>query len=265
MRALPPADERLPAYPWRLFWVLVAGSVLGVLALLPYLSVVLRPMLAAHPLRLPLPVIVLIQGVTNFSVAVGLGILLARKIGLGAPILEAWLYNRAFVAPRRIVLTSCATGVILGAITFCLIHSHLGAALSSLPVMTEAAIPLWKRFLACLYGGLCEEILMRLFLLSLVIWLCAKLWKRNAQSPTAEVFWSSNILVAIAFGAGHLPLAARLVPLTPLLVSVVILLNAFASLGFGYLYWKRGLEAAIVAHFSADIVLHVLGPILVAT
>ena len=27
---------------------------------------------------------------------------------------------------------------------------------------------------------------------------------------------------------------------------------------FGWLYWKRGLEAAMISHFSADIVTHVL-------
>ena len=30
---------------------------------------------------------------------------------------------------------------------------------------------------------------------------------------------------------------------------------------FGWLYWKRGLEMAIVAHFGADIVLHVITPL----
>jgi len=55
-------------------------------------------------------------------------------------------------------------------------------------------------------------------------------------------------------------LAAQLTPLTPFLVTTVILLNAVAALGFGYLYWKRGLESAMLAHFSADIVLHVVGP-----
>jgi membrane protease YdiL (CAAX protease family) len=45
-------------------------------------------------------------------------------------------------------------------------------------------------------------------------------------------------------------------------VITVISLNALVAVGFGYLYWKRGLESAMLAHFSADVVLHVLGPIL---
>jgi hypothetical protein len=37
-------------------------------------------------------------------------------------------------------------------------------------------------------------------------------------------------------------------------------INGVASLLFGYLCWKRGLEAAMLAHFSTDIMLHVVGP-----
>jgi membrane protease YdiL (CAAX protease family) len=37
-----------------------------------------------------------------------------------------------------------------------------------------------------------------------------------------------------------------------------IVLNGLAGVAFGYLYFTRGLESAIVSHFSADIVLHVI-------
>jgi hypothetical protein len=247
-------------YPWRLFFLLLAGAVLSVLALLPYVGVVIEPILAKHPLRLPLPLIALIQGITYFSVAVGLGLLLARKIGLGAPYLEAWLYGKPCPDRRGWVWISCLTGLGLGVVILILLRSPLGAALAALPVATEGSMPIWKRFLACFYGGLGEEIVMRLFLMSLIAWVAGKVWKTASGQPAAGAFSLANILVAIAFGAGHLPLAAQLTPLTPLLVTAVIALNAVAALGFGYLYWKRGLESAMLAHFSADIVLHVVGP-----
>ena len=217
-------------------------------------------MLAAHPLRLPLPLIVLIQGTTYFGGGISLGLLLSRKVGLGAPFLEAWLYGQPRPASRGWVWVSCFTGLGLGVVAVALLRSPLGAALAALPVATEGAMPIWKRFLACFYGGLGEEILMRLFLMSLVAWLVGKVWKTASGLPSSGAFWLANILVAVAFGAGHLPLAARLTPLTPLLVTTVVSLNALLALGFGQLYWKRGLESAMLAHFSTDIVLHVLGP-----
>jgi hypothetical protein len=250
-------------YPWRLFFLLLAGAILSVLALLPYVSVVIAPILAAHPpppLPLPLPLIALIQGLIYFTVSIGLGLLLARKIALGAPYLEAWLYRKPYPADRGWLWISCLTGMALGVVILVLLRTPMGTALATLPIATEGSMPIWKRFLACFYGGLGEEIIMRLFLMSLVAWVAGKVWKTASGQPSAGAFWLANILVAIAFGAGHLPLAAQLTALTPLLVTVVISLNAVAALGFGYLYWKRGLESAMLAHFSADIVLHVLGP-----
>jgi membrane protease YdiL (CAAX protease family) len=230
------------------------------MAVVPYLDVVLHTSFATHPLKLPLPILALLQGLTNFSIAASLGILFARKIGIGAPLLEAWLYRGRVVIPWQSLVVSCVSGLSLGLITLLLIHSPLGAALSNLPVVSENAIPLWKRLLACLYGGLCEEIVMRLFLLSLAIWALSKAFKRVSRGEIVT-FWFANVVVALAFGAGHLPLAYQLAPLTMELVTVVVGLNAFVSMGFGYLYWSRGLEAAIIAHFSTDIVLHVIGPL----
>jgi membrane protease YdiL (CAAX protease family) len=245
-------------YPWRLFFLLVISAVASVLALLPYLQALLGPVLVAHPLPLPLPLLVLVQGTINFSVATGLGLLAARALGLGAPIVEDWLYGRPPPpAQRRIGMVSVMTGFVLGVVTLLLIISPAGAPLRSIAPL-ETALPLWKRLLACAYGGLGEEILMRLFLLSVLLWVLTKIFRASPRNTI--LFWSANLLAALAFGAGHLPAAASLHILTPSLVVTVIGLNAFVALGFGYLYWSRGLEAAMLAHFTADLVLHLIGP-----
>jgi len=46
--------------------------------------------------------------------------------------------------------------------------------------------------------------------------------------------------------------------LNPLFITRALLLNGLGGLAFGWLYWKQGLESAMIAHFSADIVLHVI-------
>jgi membrane protease YdiL (CAAX protease family) len=48
------------------------------------------------------------------------------------------------------------------------------------------------------------------------------------------------------------------VPLTPLVIVRAVVLNGLLGIGLGYLYFTRGLESAIISHFSADLVLHVL-------
>ena len=47
----------------------------------------------------------------------------------------------------------------------------------------------------------------------------------------------------------------------PTVVVRTIALNAIAGIAFGWLFWKHGLEMAMLAHFSADIVLHVVAPL----
>ena len=57
----------------------------------------------------------------------------------------------------------------------------------------------------------------------------------------------------------HLPLTAEL---TPLIVVRVILLNGIVGLVAGILYWRRGIEIAMLLPFSANIVLHMILPII---
>jgi membrane protease YdiL (CAAX protease family) len=94
--------------------------------------------------------------------------------------------------------------------------------------------------------------------MSLLAWLGKFISHDGDGHPTGPVFWAANILAALLFGLGHLPATAMLVPLTPLVVARAVLLNGLPGIAFGWLYWKRGLEAAMIAHFSADIVLHFL-------
>ena len=103
---------------------------------------------------------------------------------------------------------------------------------------------------------------MRLGLFSLLAWLLGKISRTPEGVPSPLAFWLANILVAVLFGVGHLPATAMLVPLTPLVVTRALLLNGLAALVFGHLYWKRGLESAMLAHFTADVFLHLISPLL---
>ena len=50
--------------------------------------------------------------------------------------------------------------------------------------------------------------------------------------------------------------------LTPIVLAAVLLPTGGFALAFGYLTWKRGIEAAILAHFSSDFIARVLGPMI---
>ena len=76
--------------------------------------------------------------------------------------------------------------------------------------------------------------------------------------PSVPVLWVANIIAALLFGLGHLPITSALAPLTPLIIVRAVVLNGLLGIGFGYLYCTRGLESAMLSHFSADLLLHVV-------
>jgi membrane protease YdiL (CAAX protease family) len=44
-------------------------------------------------------------------------------------------------------------------------------------------------------------------------------------------------------------------------ITALFTINGVASLVFGYVCWRRGLEAAVLTHFCCDVILHVIGPV----
>ena|SRR2546426_3862832 len=237
----------------REFIVLFLAGLAGAAALLPY-----QLALLTLPPGVPLSVVVaagLVQSAILIAIAVAAGLWFARRAGLGAPVIEAVLRGepvgpnvRARLGPA-ILLGVAASGIVL-ALDLFVFSPGLPAALRD----AAARPPWWAGALASLYGGVTEELLTRLFLLSLFAWLFTRV------SRDARAYWAAVSVSAALFGLGHLPATALLVPLTPLVVARALLLNGIPGLIFGWLYWRRGLEAAMIAHFSGDLVLHVLAP-----
>jgi membrane protease YdiL (CAAX protease family) len=63
------------------------------------------------------------------------------------------------------------------------------------------------------------------------------------------------VVSALVFAAGHLPAASILVgSLTAPIVAYVLMANTLFGIAFGWLYWRYGLEAAIVAHALTHVV-----------
>jgi hypothetical protein len=260
--ALNPA-QRPKRFPWRVLWLLLIASLLGAAAAIPFLLEVFHPLIQnSPPIPIPLPLLVVIGVAQNFllfGLIIGFGLLLARKMGLGAPLLESWIYHEdSPVRARDSFKAGAPVGIAVGVILVVIILA-VAPHMPGLPFVRAAQVPIWKRVLVCFYGGLNEEILTRLFLLTLFAWLGLRIFQRQKTRLLPVTFWIANIAVAILFGLGHLPAASRIMQITPEVIAVALALNGIAAISFGYLYWKRGLESAMIAHFCADFVLYVVG------
>jgi membrane protease YdiL (CAAX protease family) len=254
---------------WKVFWVLWVAAIIATLLLLPYALDVQSSAVDLTKLGLPLPVILAIQIIQNgilFAIAIFGGLFFAGRVGLGTPILDSLTQGESItdriraILPISVILGVVSTLVVLGLEFFYFqpaMLKELGGTAAALNLQTSQPAA-WKGFLASFYGGIAEEILLRLFVMSFFVWLGRFLSKTSDGMPTSVVFWTANILAAVLFGLGHLPTLALLVPLTSLVIARTILLNGLIGIACGWLYWKRGLESAMISHFSADLVLHVL-------
>lgn len=227
------------------------ASILGTCAVLPY---ALTPAVLDQ-LKVPLWVVVcgqLVQSTIMFAVLIFIGLFLAKRTGLGTPVLEDYFDGKTIALSRvlQLLKLGIACGIVVGiaiVVVDALCFSRV--ALSLMGVFRPAV---WKGFLASFYGGISEEILLRLFLVTTLAWIFLKI-RQSAWS-----MWAAIIVTAIVFGLGHLPMTASLITVTPVVVARAVILNGIAGMAFGWLYWKKGLETAMVAHFTTDIVLHVV-------
>ncbi len=91
-----------------------------------------------------------------------------------------------------------------------------------------------------LYGGIVEEILLRLFFMSLLALIIKKIFLRKKENYPQTVFIISNIIAALLFAAGHLPATYQLFgEITPLILFRCFLLNGTGGLIFALFSVKR--------------------------
>lgn len=236
-------------FNWIQFFILLGLSVIGTFAIMPYAFEINKDKLADVPLSLPKLVLASgLQGTILFAIVTFVGITAADSVGLS-------IISSIDVVPLAIIV-GVIGGVAIIVSEYLIFRPYMPEALQK----GEAHIALWKRAIASIYGSVNEEILTRLFLVSGGAWLLGNIWQTPAGQPTDTAFLLVIVIAALIFGIGHLPATASITPLTPLVIARALVLNGIGGLLFGWLYWQHGLMAAMIAHFCADIILHIVAP-----
>ena len=174
----------------------------------------------------------------------------AKKLDLPGIIREDGTWRSLFLIPFGIGI-ACGFALILGDILF--------APFNGFGRLLHPGFP--ASILASLSAGIGEEIAFRGFVFGLWAFILNWLFKRFNQRTLA--LWIANVIAALAFGAGHLPLvlmltgATSIAELNPIMLVEVFLLNGLVGLLAGYRYMKDGLIAASGLHFWTDVVFHV--------
>lgn len=189
-----------------------------------------------------------------------LGLWLGKQLDLGAPLLTA-LVTRRPGAGRQLARDAVfAIGFGLG----------IGVFLWVLRIVTSPYLPpelpeLGHRgavggLLISISAAVGEEVWLRLGVMTLLAWLVVRALRQPKLQP--KVAWVAIVVSAVAFGAIHLPQLAAAGAATTIGIAATMLGNTLVGIVCGWLYWQRSIIAAILAHFSIDIVLHVFPALL---
>ena len=258
-------------YPWRTFIFLVTTGTLTGPLVIPYFLGLVGVAPVPQP---PEPINSLVlsglkQSLLFLVPGAGIGLLVARKIGLGAPYLESWLDGAPPPARplssivRPALFWATVTAIIAFAID-AFFHYTLGVTTPAPEIHARIAVSWWRTGLASLWAPWAEEIFDRLFLLSLLAWLGMKLFRVSEKGRGHWiVLWIANLATALFFGWYHLDNEKLFIDPVPFIVALrTVLIVLPAGLAFGWIYMRRGLEAAILSHFFIDVIVHVVRPII---
>ncbi|MCT4581021.1 MAG: CPBP family intramembrane metalloprotease [Flavobacteriales bacterium] len=232
-------------------FILFGLGVIGILSILtmdiplpPEAEAILSELFTPFQIKL----LTLINPTILLSIAVLIGTVLYQKVNFSVPLIEQTLGIKKEKHQLLPFLKYGATGGIIAGVLLSII------SWSFTPILPTEFIELGENLQPSiaarfLYGGITEEILMRFGLMTLITWIAYKIF---GNSPIT--FWIGIIIAAIVFALGHFPIAYQAVG-TPSagLLTYILIGNTTGGIIFGWLYWKKGLESAIIAHIFAHV------------
>lgn len=240
---------------WRLFLVLWLAGAVAALPLIPVTVVLGDAGLTAHPVGWwEAAVAVLLAAVVIPPLAITVGLRMGARLGLGAPLIEAWLAGRAVTDAARRLGTAAAAGGGLGLAAVVAALALAGdAAQPAAPL--EEIVPWWVGLAQALSAAVDEELIFRFGLMSLIAWFAGRLMPPRDEAPSDFAMWVALGLAALIFTAVHAAPAGDAAGAAALVAEPMQIVRLLAGGLFGWLFWKHGLEAAIIAHLTYNIVL----------
>lgn len=169
------------------------------------------------------------------------GILLAKNLGL-------WRDERSVTAKPLLFAIIIS---IIGGLTLILSDIFFFGKYSEVIVNSYAVKPTVPYLIATVtYGAVIEEVMLRLFMMSLIAFILKKLTRKEGVG----ILIAANIVSALLFAAGHLPATIMMIGTTPLIIFRCFLLNGGLGLLFGWLYRKYGFRYAMIAHGGCHVI-----------
>jgi hypothetical protein len=168
------------------------------------------------------------------------GVWLGRRVDLGPKLLREFVQRAPGRAKRALAILPPSIGI--GLLLALPLASGAGPGFVG-PTTLEI-------FLRALSVSISEEVLFRLGLMTLFVWILRSTVSKSGLAGASVSI--GNLLAALLFAAAHLPGNVTAETGDWNLVIGILLFNSFAGIALGWLYSRHGLLAAILAHFVAD-------------
>ncbi|HEX6573887.1 MAG TPA: CPBP family intramembrane glutamic endopeptidase [Gemmatimonadaceae bacterium] len=171
-----------------------------------------------------------------------------RALGLGPP-LNAMLFSAdRRRSLRKSALESAALGAGAALIVMAIDHYFFdGLTARQTPEWSEHPAPAMRLVIA-FTGALFEEIVFRVIVattVATVLWLVLR--RITASSAVQISQWAGTISAATWIALWHVGMAGD--------PARIITINAVGNILYGWIYWRRGLESAVVAHATVTSIL----------
>lgn len=246
-------------FDWKLFFILISICIPGIIFMIPATKLIYQSIQTKIPADKKILsnnfflLISSVQSLLLVTIASAIGTALHYKVNLYAPLFEAISNNQnLWAALQPQILPSFIFGI-SGAGIFLLAYYFIFR-----PRLDEQTIRSMENlrtsvgvFGRVFYGGIVEEVLCRWGLMTLFVWLGLLLIKE----PSPLIYWAAILFSGLIFALGHLPgYLAFGCKKSANFIAMIIGLNLWASIIFGWLFWHYGLCSAMIAHALFHIV-----------
>ncbi len=239
------------------FFLGIILTIIGIIGIASFLTMEVtlsseaQEILAKHFTPQQIKLLILINPTFILLIAVLTGVILYDKVKLSAPLIERLAGINSKEISRGEILKYGITAGIISGILACL------SALIFNPFISSELLQLGEKIkpglaVRFLYGGFTEEIMMRFGLMTLLVWIFSKIFR--GLKPI--VYWTGILLAAVIFALSHFPIVYQAIENpSSLLLMYILIGNSIGGIIFGWLYWKKGLESAFIAHIFSHVVM----------
>lgn len=229
---------------WKfLLFVLIGGLVGGYFAGLYFYDSLTEEMLINLQTQNVSKDLLVVVSMIQYGIFYGLilaiiGIFISKKVNL---------WKKVEINKKSIITVSIIT--IIGALVLFPGDKLIFGSFSNWVNEQYISSPTIEKIIAgLLAGGIIEEVMMRLFFMSLLVLIISKVFYKNKKDIPVRVYIIANIISSFLFAIGHLPATMQMTNLNFVILFRCILFNGGIGLCFGYLYRKYDIRYAVVSH-----------------